>query len=174
MNRLNTRERFLIYFLAGALFLLGNWAMLGSLVNRQARLKADLAAKRSEVHSLRSLVAGNAEALTRDAWLSGVQPKLTNPGQAGVQLLDQIKETARANEVLLENPELGSVETQPACRAVSVQLTAKTSWSSLVRFLHALQTPERFIVCESATLQVDPADAKRMTCRLKIAKWYAP
>lgn len=173
MNRITSRERFLICFLAGALFLLGNWILLGSFASRYARLQADLAAKRSEIKSMQALVTEAQEGAEREAWLNAAQPKLTNPEQAGVQLLDQIKEMARANEVLLENPELGSVETQAACRSVSVQLSAKGSWGNLVKFLHAVQTPEQFIVFESATLQVDPANAKQMACQLKIAKWYA-
>lgn len=173
MNRLNPRERFLICFLAAALFLIGNWALLGSLINRHMRLKTEVAAKQSEIRSLRNFVAGDADVVARDEWLQSVQPKLTNPEQAGVQLLEQIKEIARTNEVILENPELGSVETQTFCRSVSVQLTAKTPWANLVKFLHALQTPDRFLVVESATMQADPSDAKRMSCQFKIAKWYA-
>jgi len=173
MNRLNSRERFLIYFLSGALFLLGNWMVFGSLARRNVGLQADLAAKRSEIKSMQALVTGAEEEARREAWLNATQPKLTNPEQAGVELLAQVKELARANEVLLESPELGRVETQPACRSVSVQLSAKGSWGNLVKFLHAVQTPESFIVFDSATLQVDPSNAKRMACQLKIAKWYA-
>ncbi len=173
MNRLNSRERFLICILAGTLFLLGNWILFGSLANRHARLQADLAAKRSEIKSMQALVAGVGESAEREGWLSATQPKLTNPEQAGVQLLDQIKEVARANELLLESPELGSVEAQSAYRSVAVQISAKGSWGNLIKFLHAVQAPEHFIVFESATLQVDPSNAKRMACQLKIAKWYA-
>jgi hypothetical protein len=173
MNRLNSRERVLLCVLTGALFLLGNWMLFGSLAHRHARVRSDLAAKRSEIKSMQTLVAGAGEWAGRETWLNATQPKLTNPEQAGVQLLDQIKEIARANEVLLENPELGRVETQAASQVVSVQLSAKSSWGNLVKFLHAVQTPERFITFESATFQVDPSNAKRMACQFKIAKWYA-
>ncbi len=173
MNRLNSRERILVCLLAGALFILGNWSLLGSFAHRMAAVKADIAAKRSEIRSMQALVAESEGAAARDAWLTSAQPKLGNPEQAGVQLLDQIKETARANEVLLENPELGKLDAQADYQSVSVQLTAKATWSGLVKFLHGLQSPERFIVLENVSLRVDPADAKRMNCRCKIAQWYA-
>ena len=173
MNRLTPRERILIYLIAGILFLVGNLALVSSLSNRHARVKADLAAKRTEIASLKNILAGSHEGVAREAWLSSHQPKLTNPEQAGVQLLEQIKEAARANDIVLESPELGGVETQSACRSVSVQVAAKCTWGNLVKFLHAMQQPDRFVVFETANLQIDPANATRMACRFKIAKWYA-
>ena len=163
MPRLTPRERFLLIVFSGAL----------SLTHRHARLQADLVAKRAEIQSMQTLLAGADEWDGREIWLNTKQPKLTNPEQAGVQLLDQIKEIARTHEVALESPELGSVESQPFSRSVSVQFTAKCSWANLVKFLHAMQAPERFIVFDTATLQVDPSNASRMVCRFKIAKWYA-
>ena len=173
MPRLTARERLLLSLFLGALFLLGNVILWSALLGRNARLQADLAAKRSAIQSMRALAAEAEKWSARDAWLNAVQPGLTNPEQAGVQLLDEIKAVARANEVLLEGPELGSVETEPARRSVFVQITAKSSWASLVKFLHAVQGPERFVVFETADFQVDPANASRMICRFKIAKWYA-
>jgi len=173
MNRINPRERFLICLLAGALFVLGNWALLDSFAKHYARNRADIAAKLSEIRSMQSLIAEAKDSASHDEWIESSQPKLGNSEQAGVQLLDQIKQIARANEVLLENPELGSVEQQPRCQAVSVQLTAKASWAGVVNFMHGLQSPDKFIVFDSATFQVDPSNAKQMSCRLKIAKWYA-
>jgi len=174
MSRLTSRERLLIAIVAGTIFLLGNMTLLSSLAGRHARLQADLAAKRSEIQSLKRLLAGSEPGAGHEAWLAANQPKLTNPEQAGVQLLEQIKEAARANEVLLESPELGGIEVKPTCRSVSVQVSARGSWANTVKFLHALQQPGRFIVFETANLQIDSGNAARMLCRYKIAKWYAP
>lgn len=173
MNRISPRERFLIGLLGGALFLLGNWALWGSVAGQYRRLKSDISVQQSDIRSMQKMIAEGAETAARDAWIHATQPKLTNPEQAGVQLLDQVKETARASEVLLEAPELGSVETQPLYRSVTVQVRVKSSWPNLIKLLHALQAPERFVALDSATLQVDPANPKQMTCQLKIAKWYA-
>jgi len=173
MTRLTPRERFLLTLVVGTLFVLGNLALLKSLTNRHAGLQADLLSKRTEVKSMQALLAESDKWTARNTWLNANQPKLTNPGQAGVQLLDQIKETARANDVLLESPELGGIELQGSCRSVSVQVATKSSWENLVKFLHAMQQPDRFIVFETASLQIDPGNASRMACRFKIAKWYA-
>ncbi|XHR27282.1 MAG: GspMb/PilO family protein [Chthoniobacteraceae bacterium] len=173
MSRLNSHERFLMGLLAGALFVLGNWTLFGSFASRLARLKADIATKHSEIRSMQSLVDEDKYSAARDGWLQASLPKMGNPEQAGVQLLDQIKEVAKGNEVLLENPELGSVDRQSQYQAVSVQLTAKASWAGMVKFMHALQSPGKFMVLNSVVLQVDPSNAKQMSCRFRIAKWYA-
>ncbi|MCX6968423.1 MAG: GspMb/PilO family protein [Verrucomicrobia bacterium] len=173
MNRLTSRERALIFLVAAVLFAVGNWALLTSLKNRHARLKADLVQKQAEIQSMKLLLAESEQSASRQAWLSAKQPRLTNPEQTRVQLLEQIKEAARANDVLLESPELGDLEVQGAYRSVSVQVATKSSWASLVKFLHAMQQPDRFIVFETATVQIDPGNASRMSCKFKIAKWYA-
>ena len=173
MNRLTQRERVLRATIAVLLFGLGNLALLSWMMGRNAGIQSDLRAKQTAIASMKTILAERDQWTAREAWLDAHQPKLTNPEQAGVLLLDEIKEVARANDVLLESPELGGVQTQPACRSVAVQVATKSSWPSLVKFLHALQQPDRFIVFESANLQIDPGNPARMAGRFKIAKWYA-
>ena len=173
MNRLTRRERILIYIIAGVLLIVGNLALLASLKNRHLRLKTEVAQKRTEIQAMKVILAESDQWTARQAWLATHQPRLTNPEQTRVQLLEQIKEAARANEVLLESPELGNLEVQSAYRSVSVQVTAKSSWANVVKFLHTMQKPDRFIVFETANIQIDPGDASRMSCKFKIAKWYA-
>ena len=173
MNRLTSRERHLFGLLAAVLILLANGALLTALARRHAHLRADLCAKRTEVQSLQTLLKQGPEWIAKAAWLDAHQPRLANPEQAAVQLLEQIKAAASAQEIRLEAPELGGVETRAACQSVSVQCTAKSSWPALVHFLHALQQPDRFLVFETASIQADPANAGRLSCRFKISKWYA-
>lgn len=174
MNRLTARERLLVTLVLGVLFILGNLMLCRSLLDRHAQLQAGLRSGRAELGAMQKLLAERDQWAARAAWLGAHQPKLSNPEQAGVMLLDEIKEAARANDVLLESPELGGVESQAAYRSVSVQVATKSSWANLVKFLHTVQQPQRFIVFESASIQADPANAERMACRFKIAKWYAP
>ena len=173
MNALTKRERILLTSVAVLLFGLGNLALLSWMTGYNARVQSDLRAKRSELASMKAILAERDQWTAREAWLDAHQPKLSNPEHAGVLLLDEIKEAARSNDVLLESPELGGVETQTACRSVTVQVATKSSWPSLIKFLNALQQPERFIVFESANLRIDPGNPARMACRFKIAKWYA-
>lgn len=174
MNRLSARERLMAAVVLGIVFLLGNMTLLSSLRQRHARIMTDLAARRMELASLQS-VAGERDLWSRrEEWLSKTQPKLENRDQAGVALLGEVKAAAKANNVQLESPELGTLESQPGYQSVSVLVQTKSSWATLVAFLNTLQQPGKFIVYEAANLQIDPADPSQMKGRFRIAKWYAP
>lgn len=174
IDRLTPRERILLAAVAALVFGLFNLILFSWMLGRDSDTRAALRAKRSEIGSMKSILAERELWTARDGWIDAHQPKLANPEQAGVRLLDEIKEAARANDVLLESPELGSVETGASRRSVTVQVAAKSSWPGLIKFMHALQQPDRFIVFETANLQLDPGNPARMACRFKIAKWYAP
>jgi hypothetical protein len=172
MNRFSSRERWLAAMLCGALFLVGNGTLVSGLMRRHVRLQAELAARGGELRSMRGLLADSAASAERDAWLQASLPPLENPDQAGVQLLEQLNALARAGAVTLEAPELGGVESRGAFRSVTVRVSVRCGWENLIRFLHAVQQPGRFIVFEEASLQADPAAPGRMACRFKIAQWY--
>ena len=122
---------------------------------------------------MKDLLAGSASWAGRETWLARHLPPLENPGQAGVQLLEQLKASARSCHVTLENPELGGVEAGSVFQSASVNVAARSSWEDLIRFLHTVQQPGRFIVFDEANFQVDPSNPGRMLCRFKIAQWYA-
>ena len=48
------------------------------------------------------------------------------------------------------------------------------SYAELRDFLHAMQAPDRFIVFESANVQIDKDDKTQMHGKFRIAKWFAP
>ena len=96
MNRINPREKMLLMLIGGIAFLFLNLLLFSSLKRRQAATAAEIASKRTELASLREINANSALSAERDAWLSAHQPKLANADQAGVQLLETIKQAARA------------------------------------------------------------------------------
>ena len=176
MKRLSARERIMVATVAAILFLLGNLALLSSLAERHRQLSSDLATKKTELAALKSILSDREVGAKREAWLSATQPKLTNQSQAGVVLLDQVRQVAKASDVLLDtSPEIGSVDSsQPTHQSVTLTIQTKSSWAALVKFLNGLQQPEQFIVFESANFQSDSADPAQMRGRFRIAKWYAP
>ncbi|MEI6351618.1 MAG: GspMb/PilO family protein [Verrucomicrobiota bacterium] len=174
MKRLSARERIMVAVVAAILFVLGNMALLSSLAERHRQLSSDLATKNTELAALKTILSDREQGAKRDAWLTATQPKLTNQSQAGVVLLDQVRQVAKASDVLLENPEIGSMDSsQPTRQSVTVMIQTKSSWAALVKFLNGLQQPDQFIVFESANFQSDSTDPAQMRGRLRIAKWYA-
>lgn len=171
---LSPREKFLAGLVAGAFALLLTLALGSAIVKKQARLREELRNRRAELAAMQALLGERALWEKRDAWLTEKQPKLANESSAGVGLLDHIRDLARRHNVILENPVIGPAGRTQWYRSVSVNVETRSSWSALVGFLAAAQKPDAFIIFESASLQIDAADASQMRGRFKIARWYAP
>jgi hypothetical protein len=171
---LSTREKWLAIIVGGVLFVFANVFLVQRFVQRESRLRADIAAKTKQLQHMQSLTEDLAFSELRDTWLQAKQPKLTNPDTAGVQLLNQIKDLAKQHSVLLENPAIRLPDRQAAHVSISVEVETKSSWKPLIAFLHDLQNPEQFIAVESANLKIDDTDATKMHGRFRIGRWYAP
>jgi hypothetical protein len=174
LARLSPRERMLAALVAAALFVILNLVLLRSFANKHRLLRAERERRAFELQSMSALFSERETWLARDNWLQEKQPRLENEGSAGVQLLDEVKQAAKQNEVTLENPAIGTVARSPFARAVPVTVEARGSWAGMVTFLQGLQGPEKFIVFESANLEIDPADATRIRAKLKVARWFTP
>ena len=169
--RMTPRERFLSTAVATVVFVLLNIVVAGGLLKKQARLRAELAQKTSDLRLMQTLFEERELWSKRDAWLQEKQPKLTNEGSAGVDLLDEIKAVAKANDLPpLENPQIGALTKTPLYHSVAVTCEAKCPWPALIAFLTAMQQPERFLVFESANIQIDPGDPSLIRGRFRIAR----
>jgi hypothetical protein len=174
INRLSSRERVMMFAVLGIVFVFANLLVFSTFRKKHAQISADLEARQLELSAQKEILANRDLWMQRDAWISAKQPKMESRERAGVALLEDIKQAAKAHDVLLESPELGGVESEGLYQSVSVGVQTKSSWASLIAFLHALQQPEQFIVFESATLKIDNADKTQMRGQFRIAKWFAP
>lgn len=156
------------------LFIIVNLFLVSSFLSQKTKLKAAIASRTSRLKSLQVLFADRQLWEKRQRWLDQNQPRLSNENGAGVQLLEYIKDVAKKNDVLLENPGFAAPEKTTSYHAISVNVETKSSWASLVAFLRSVQAPERFLVFESANIQIDPTDPAQMHGKFKIARWYAP
>jgi len=172
-QRLNKRERFLSALVAGVIFLLLNWYIWGKLFSALDRARTDLVA-RQNTRKVQDVFIRERELWDKRAkWLKEHQPMLKGPGDAST-LLDQIKQVAGKHNVLIENPAIGTSDSTPERQAVFASFEVKSPWPPLVRFLYDVQQPESFVVFESITLNIDPADPTAMRGKMKIARWFAP
>jgi hypothetical protein len=172
-QRLNQRERILSAIVAGVVFLLLNWIVWSKLLGSLEQARAELAARRDtrKVQEVfireRTLWEKNAQ------WLTEHQPALKGPGEAST-LLDQIKQIAGKHNVVIENPAIGTSDATPERQAVFASFEVKSPWPPLVKFLYDVQQPDSFVVFESITLSIDPADNTAMRGKMKAARWFAP
>ena len=173
-RQLSSREKNLSLFVGAILFLGVTFFSGEYFLRNRARLGADLARNRSQLKTMQTLSGEKALWEQREAWLREKQPKLTDEDGAGVKLLDHIKQLATKKSVLLENPVIRPPVRKPDYTAIGVEIETKSSWRDLIAFLGELQTPEQFIVLDTANLKIDGADPTQMRGRFKIARWYAP
>ncbi|MDP9292242.1 MAG: type II secretion system protein M [Verrucomicrobiota bacterium] len=174
LARLSPRERMLAGIVGGAVLLLFNYLFISYWLKTQARLRSEIATRGATIASMQTLVANRETWVQRDEWLQEKQPKLTNESGAGVMLLDQVKELAKNNEVLLENPSFPPAENAKYYRSVPISVETKSTWPALIAFLRTLQQPEQFIVVENANIHLEASDPSQFRGKFKISKWYAP
>lgn len=172
-QRMNQRERILAAIVAAAIFLLLNLYVWGKLFGALDKARADLVARQNTRKVQEVYIKERDLWEKRAQWLKEHQPVLKGPGEAST-LLDQVKQIAGKHNVLIENPAIGTGDTTPDRQSVFATVDVKSPWPPLVRFLYDVQQPESFIVFESVTLNIDPADPTMMRGKLKIARWYAP
>lgn len=168
------REKVLASLVGGVVAVLLNIFLISFFTKNHRALKEDLARKESHLKGLHTLIADRALWEHRAAWVAANQPKLEDPGSAAVKLMDEVRDLAKRNEVLIETPVIGSPSKKEYYTSVPVTVETKSTWKALVNFLAELQAPEKFIVLESANLKVNAADKTQMQAQLRIAKWYAP
>ncbi len=171
---LSTREKTLSILVGTVAFLLVTFFVTDYFLKSKARLTADLVAKARQVKAMQMRSADKAVWEQRAAWLAEKQPKTGDEKRAGVQLQEQIKELAKKNSVLLENPIIPEPASKPYYTAIGYNIQTKSTWKELIAFLGELQTPEQFIAFDFVKLTIDAADPTKMHGEFKIARWYAP
>jgi len=174
LDKLSHREKILAATVVAAIVLIILMVLIKFVVEKQSSLRAQFSAKRAELASLETLAAERNTWAARDDWINASQPRLKNRSGAGVQLLDEVKEIARENDVMLENPAIGLPEFKNAYASMPVTVETKSSWEALIKFLQKLQAPDRFLAIESMEVKVDETDDTKMHGTFRIARWYAP
>jgi len=172
-QRLSQRERILSAIVAAVVFLLLNWFVWSKLMGTLDQARTDLAARRDTRKMQEVFIRERALWEKRAQWLAEHQPGLKGPGEAST-LLDQIKQVAGKHNVVIENPAIGTSDATPERQAVFASFEVKSPWPPLVKFLYDVQQPESFVVFESITLNIDPADPTAMRGKMKLARWFAP
>jgi hypothetical protein len=173
IQRMSARERVLAGIVASVILLLVNLFLWSWLLGAVRTARADVA-KRKLVRNEQLVFLRDADLWTkRDQWLREHQPPFTGAADAS-SLLDHLKQVASKNNVLIENPAIGSGNATPAYQSVFASIETKSPWPPLVHFLYDVQSPESFIVFESVNLAIDAGDATQMRGKFRVARWYAP
>ena len=171
--RMNHRERVLSSIVGGVVFLLINVFLWSWLLGAISRGQADLADRKSQRQQQSVFLRERDLWTKREQWLQQDQPLFKGAGEASTLLEQQLRPVADKNNVLIENPQIGSGESTPTHQSVWASMETKSSWEQLIRFLYDVQQPEAFIVFENVNLVIDPNDATKMRGKFKVARWFA-
>ena len=172
-QRMNRRERMLALVVGGIVFVLLNLLIWNSLLGMLGSARTELAARKSE-HNQQVVYLKEAALWTkRSEWLTQHQPVMKNAAEAS-SLLDEVKQIGSKQNVLIENPAIGTGESTPDHQTVFASIETKSPWPALVHFLYDLQQPASFVVLENASINVDGNDPTMMRGKFKIARWFAP
>ena len=179
LARLSARERKMLFFVAGAVFVVINLLVIRGLLRSITDLQAQWSNRRMTATASKALVSQSAMWSRREAWLQEKQPAIgAGRDRASIDLLNDLETLTRNNGLLLDAPPVINPADKPspdgAFQAVSVSIDTKGTWAAVARFLHTIQQPDRFIVFESATVQTDPNDNNLLRGKFRIAKWYKP
>ncbi len=172
-QRLKPRERVLSLAVAGTIFVIINLVIWSWLTGMMSRTRAEMAERKVTRTQQQVFIKERGMWAKRDKWLKKNQPTLKGPGEASA-LLDQLKQAAGKQNMVIENPAIGSGDSTPNYQAVFASIETKSPWQPLVRFLYEVQQPESFVVFESVSLAIDSSDPTMMRGKFKIARWFAP
>ena len=172
-QRMNRRERMLALIVGGIVFTLLNLVIWNSLFGMLSSSRTELASRKA-AHAQQNLYLKEAAIWAkRDEWLKQHQPAMKNAAEAST-LLDQVKQIAAKQNVLMENPALGTGESTGDRQTVFASIETKSPWPALVHFLYDVQQPASFVVFENASINVDGNDQTMMRGKFKIARWFVP
>ncbi len=179
LAKLTPRERTLLFLVGGFLFVVINIVLVRGLLVTLSSQRLQVQAKTTMLTTQNNILAQSDLWSARENWMKEKQPTLTKSRDlASVDLLNDLDSEIRAHGLLSETPPVISPpENIPAgapYQSVSVSVEIKGTWAALVRFLHKIQQPDRFIVFETATVQSDTTDKSLLRSKLRVAKWYAP
>jgi hypothetical protein len=109
----------------------------------------------------------------RLAWLRTAQPQMTNVNKANGDLDTSLAETAKNNNVTIENKDLVEPVETAYFHQVGETVQVKTEVKSLMQWLHALQSPESFTLVSHLTVQPVPEEAGKVTATVHISRLFS-
>jgi hypothetical protein len=109
----------------------------------------------------------------RLAWLRTAQPQMTSVNKANNDLDQSLVETAKNNNVTIENKQLQEPAETSYFHQVGETVIVKTEVKQLVQWLHALQTPESFTLVSHLTIQPVPEDTTKVTATVHVSRLFS-
>lgn len=173
MRSLTSKEKKLLAWLLGTLFLLLNIVGLRVFMDRQRSLKGDIAALRQELEASNAVLAERAIFEEREAWLDANQPADdVSTTEDDAKFYEFVESSAKRSG--LEYTRKAGGPLPPANNLVEVfdSSQVKGNLESLVKWLNELQQPKAFRAVKQLTIK--SGEPPQLVCDVEVARWYRP
>lgn len=173
MRPLTPKEKRLLIIFVALIFVVANLIGLPALQRQQKLLTARIVELRSQQEVATTWLKEKDIWTERKAWLDANQPKITSSGDASSSFLEMLQESAKQNKIKIIDQKLLEPETHPGYQAISVRMTVNGNMEAIVKWLSAIQQPDKFQAVLKFNLKRE-GEGDNMRCDLDLARWYAP
>ncbi|HUF61924.1 MAG TPA: hypothetical protein VMN36_07595 [Verrucomicrobiales bacterium] len=176
MRGLRKNERRLLALCAATGFLVVNGILWKEYRGRVKEKQEKLAALESEIETNEAVLMERAFWEKRGAWLSENMPRFVDRGAAHSGLLEEMRSSALAHDLDIDQIVLVKPEGSAHFEEVAVTLQLDGPEYQLYRWLASLQAPALFQAIKFLKVYPDQQDARTPEplgeCRVTVARWY--
>ena len=173
MRALTAKERKLLFFLLGAIFLLLNIVGLQAFLNRQRSLQTGIVQLRAQLDEHRAILADRAYWDERAAWLDANQPADDVGTVEDDTKFTQFVETSAKNAGLTyTRRDAGQRPSEGPFAEVVDSSQVKGKMDALVKWLNELQQPDAFRAIKQ--ISVKSGEPPEVIAEVEVARWYRP
>jgi Tfp pilus assembly protein PilO len=173
LRSLTKSERRLSVVLGLAVFVMLNFYGLSYLLDEHAGLAQKIAELQGQQRSDELWLRERALWLARKEWLDSRQPHVPTGSAAQSELLEALTKAAKDHTLTIEEQSFGETKNTGDYRSVAVKLKLSGRLEDVVKWLVAVQQPERFQAVTNLVLKSTDTPPN-VNLELEVARWYAP
>lgn len=154
----------------GAALLIALLAFVGKwYLTRVAALKADIVQLEATRSEYVQLIEEKPFWVQRGEWMAAHPAEVYEGTASDSRFAEEIQRTVTGSGLIIESQDLHEAVRQGSLAKSVIELTARGSLEQLVRWLHAVQQPGRYVAVEALNLKKAGGD-KEMSMRVRLAK----
>jgi Tfp pilus assembly protein PilO len=177
MSNLSQREKNLLLGCIIVLLTMASVILLKTYLDSKQVLEQKITALKSERNENNSWLKDADFHSKRRQWLEAKLPTTESLGRATGTLLEEVQQAALNQEFKLMRTTLNTPEKTPHYDEVSVLVMLRGEMPRLLTWLSTLQSPERFMVIKSLTLEQDSRATEKIPqlfATVTLARWFKP
>lgn len=179
MRALTVREKWLLGFCFGVIFVVGNAFAARSVLKVLRGSDSKIATLQSTLADHEMWVDDTPKAAAREKWLAEKMPPLGGASMGKLQgdLIQSLQDDLFERKLRIERQSLQDIVNSAFYTEVSVRLEVKGNESIVLEWLTTLQGPEKFQIIKALELELDSKSKEvepQAECDITIARWYHP